>query len=289
MVDQADVVVFRRNFHGLPADDYARALRERLDDLTVAVARTPREERELVRTAAVATGSHFDESLLGHVGDLQLFACAYAGVDHLPVDELAERGVTVTTASGVHGPNVAEHIVGTILLFTRRFQEGLRRQRHREWRSYPTRELAGSTVAIVGLGAIGTATADRLDAFDVETVGVRYTPAKGGPTDEVVGFDELDEALAEAAYVVLACPLTDETEGLIGAAELNTIHPDAVLVNVARGPVVETDALVAALRKNHLRGAALDVTDPEPLPEDHPLWNFENVLITPHNAGFTPV
>ncbi len=129
-----------------------------------------------------------------------------------------------------------------------------------------------------------------LEPFGVETIGVRYTPAKGGPTDEVIGFDgpEFESALARSDYVVLACPLSETTEGLIGAEEFDTLAPDAVVVNVARGPVVDTDALVDAVRSNQLRGAALDVTDPEPLPEDHPLWNFENVHITPHMAGHTP-
>jgi phosphoglycerate dehydrogenase-like enzyme len=150
--------------------------------------------------------------------------------------------------------------------------------------------LQGSTVTVVGLGAIGQAVVERLEGFGVDTIGVRYTPEKGGPTDEVLGFgdDDLHEALARTDYLVLACPLTETTRGLVGSEEFETLPPDSVLVNVARGPVVETEALVSALRKEHVRGAALDVTDPEPLPEDHPLWNFENCLITPHYSGYTP-
>ncbi|MFC6725528.1 NAD(P)-dependent oxidoreductase, partial [Halobium palmae] len=110
----------------------------------------------------------------------------------------------------------------------------------------------------------------------------------GGPTDEVYGFDEIHGALADADYAVLACPLTDATEGLIDDAVFETMPQHAVLVNVARGKVVDTDALLSALRGNSIRGAALDVTDPEPLPEDHELWGLDNVLITPHNAGHTP-
>jgi len=104
----------------------------------------------------------------------------------------------------------------------------------------------------------------------------------------VYGFDRVHEAVIDAEYVVLACPLTEETRALVDADLLRTMRPDAVLVNVARGGVVDTDALVSALRSNRIRGAALDVTDPEPLPEDHPLWGLGNVTITPHNAGHTP-
>jgi phosphoglycerate dehydrogenase-like enzyme len=175
-----------------------------------------------------------------------------------------------------------------MLTFARNLHEGWRRQQKPEWRHFQTRELAGETVTVVGLGAIGQAVVDRLAGFDVDTVGVRYTPAKGGPTDEVYGFDQIHEAVADAGYVALACPLSDATRDLVDGPVFTTMRRDAVLLNVGRGGVVDTDALVAAVRGNAVRGAALDVTDPEPLPHDHPLWDFENVLVTPHNAGHSP-
>jgi len=148
-----------------------------------------------------------------------------------------------------------------------------RQQERREWRSYETTEMYGSTVAVVGLGAIGSAIVDRLEPFDVDTVGVRYSrPRRARPTDEVYGFDAFHDAIADAEYVVLACPLTETTRGLVDAEALRTMRADAILINIARGPIVDTDTLVSELRNNRIRGAALDVTDPEPLPEDHPLW-----------------
>ncbi|MCU4924777.1 D-2-hydroxyacid dehydrogenase [Halobacteria archaeon AArc-dxtr1] len=283
-----DIVVLRRGTHGAPVSEYAEELRTRLPDSTVSLARTPDEERELIEDAQFVTGMSLDRELLERAEELRVFACAYAGTGHLPLDALAERDVTVTNASGVHGPNIGEHVLGSILYFTRRFHVGARRQRRREWRHYQAHELQGSTVTVVGLGAIGQAVCRRLEPFGVETVGVRYSPAKGGPADEVLGFDAIDDALARTDYLVLACPLTEETRGLIDREAFLTLPPKAVLVNIARGPVVDTDALVGALRSNWIRGASLDVTDPEPLPEDHPLWTFENVQITPHNAGHTP-
>jgi phosphoglycerate dehydrogenase-like enzyme len=283
----ADVAVLRQKVHGMPASDYAAALRERLPDHEVRLARTPEAERAAF-AARVVTGHRVDPDRAD--AGMELFACAYAGTDHLPTEELASAGVAVTNAAGVHGPNVAEHVVGAMLAFTRGFDVAWRRQRDREWRSFQASELNGSTVTVVGLGAIGEAVVARLEGFGVDTVGVRYTPEKGGPTDEVVGFDEgaVHEAFARSDYLVLACPLTETTAGLVDHEALETLPAEAVVVNVARGPVVDTDALVRALRRNHIRGAALDVTDPEPLPEDHPLWNFGNVLVTPHNAGHTP-
>ena len=290
MSEELDVLVLRKGTHGAPVEEYAAAIRSRLPETEVRLARTPTNEREEIRTARFVTGMTLTEPLLEVAEGLEVFACAYAGTGHLPLERLAEREVTVTNASGVHGPNIGEHVLGAILSFTRRFHVGARRQRRREWRHYQAYELQGSTVTIVGLGAIGEAVASRLEPFDVETVGVRYSPEKGGPTDQVVGFDDeaFEAALARTDYLVLACPLTDETRGLIDEAAFVTLPPEAVLVNVARGPVVDTDALVKALRSNWIRGASLDVTDPEPLPEDHPLWTLENVQITPHNAGHTP-
>ena len=291
-----DIAVLRQKIHGMAADDYAETLQTRLgehpdlSDTTVSLATTPAEERELLREASVATGFNIDAALLDET-DLDLFACVFAGTGHLPMDALAAHDVAVTNASGVHAPNISEHVLGAMLSFARGFPTAWRRQQERQWRSYKTTELTDSTVTVVGLGAIGQAVVDKLDAFDVHTIGVRYTPEKESPTDEVVGFDDaagVHDALARSEYVAVAAPLTDATEGLFDAEAFKTMRPDSVLVNVGRGPIVDTDALVSALQSNAIGGAALDVTDPEPLPQDHELWNFDDVLITPHNAGHTP-
>jgi phosphoglycerate dehydrogenase-like enzyme len=283
-----DIVVLRQTIHGSGGAELAAAIRERLPDRSVALARTPTEERELLETARIAVGLDIDEEQLAAAENLELFACVFAGTGHLPRDALADHGVALTNASGVHGPNIAEHVIGSMITHARQWARAHRQQERREWRSYETTEVYGSTVAVVGLGAIGSAVVDRLEPFDVNTVGVRYSPEKGGPTDEVYGFDEFHDAIADAEYVVLACPLTETTRGLVDAEALRTMRADAILINIARGPIVDTDALVSELRNNRIRGAALDVTDPEPLPEDHPLWGLGNVTITPHNAGHTP-
>ncbi|ADJ14154.1 D-2-hydroxyacid dehydrogenase [Halalkalicoccus jeotgali] len=288
--ERPDVVVLREGTEGLSTEPYAEELRERLPEYEVRRARTPSEERDLIEGARVATGVRIDEELLSHATDLELFACAFAGTEHLPTEALRERGIALTNAGGIHAPGLAEGVLGNMLVFARRLHEGWRRKENREWRHFQSGELTGSTVTIVGLGSIGEALTQRLEGMEVETIGVRYSPEKGGPTDEVIGFDEaaLHDALARTDYLVIACPLTDTTRGLIGEDEFATLPPEAVLINTARGPIVETDALVGAIQTNSIRGAALDVTDPEPLPPDHVLWGFENVLITPHTGGHTP-
>ncbi|NUE03306.1 D-2-hydroxyacid dehydrogenase [Halorubraceae archaeon YAN] len=283
-----DIVVMRQKIHGLSAETYAAALQKELPEREIAIAETPTEEQALLKDARIVTGFTISESQLEQAENLELFACIYAGTGHLPMELLNEHDVAVTNASGVHGPNIAEYVIGSLIMQARDFPRAMRQQNEHVWRSFETRELQDSTVVIAGLGAIGTAICERLEPFGVKTVGVRYSPEKGGPTDEVYGFDEIHTAVRDAEYLVLACPLTDATEGLIDADVFLTMPSNTVLVNIARGPVVDADALVSALRSNRIAGAVLDVTDPEPLPPGHPLWDFNNVQITPHNAGHTP-
>jgi phosphoglycerate dehydrogenase-like enzyme len=283
-----DVLVLRQKVHGISPETYGAKLRERLPDQDVVVAATPDQERELLARTRVATGLDFDAEWLESASNLELFACTFAGTGHLDVDAFADAGVALTNASGIHGPNIAEYVVGSLIAHERRFHTARKRQERSHWEAFTVGELNGSTAAVVGLGAIGTALVERLHPFGVETIGVRYTPEKGGPTDDVVRFERAHDAFARADYVILACPLTETTRGLVDADALATMSTDALLVNVARGAVVDTDALVTSLRDNDIRGATLDVTDPEPLPSDHPLWTFESVRITPHNAGNTP-
>lgn len=285
-----EIVVLRGKAHGISTNEYGEELRQKLPEYNVQVAKTPEEEVKLSQNAPVITGIDIDEDLVNKAQNLQYFACAAAGTGHLPMDSFMERNIAVTNAAGVHVPNIAEHVLGCLLLFARRLDEGIRRQQRREWRQYKAfGELQGSTVTVVGLGSIGQSIVDRLKPFNVNTIGVRHTPSKDGPTDRVIGYNDTDfhEALSETDYLVLSCPLTDTTRKLISKEEFKTLPSEAVLVNIGRGPIIDTDALLSAVRGNKIRAVALDVTDPEPLPENHPLWNFQNVLITPHVSGHT--
>ena len=285
-----DIVVLRHKIHGLSVKDYAETLQAALPELNVTLAETASEEERLLAEATVATGYQISAEQVEAAESLEMFVCTFAGTGHLPTDALEANGVALESASGVHGPNVAEQVLGYILSFVCRLDRAWEQKGRSEWNHFQTGELGGSTATVVGMGPIGETIIDRLNAFEVHTVGVRYTPSKGGPADEVIGFDDadVDDALSRSTYLVLACPLTDLTEGLVDEDALLSLPIDAVIVNIARGPVIETDALVDALQSNMIRGAALDVTDPEPLPQDSPLWELQNCYITPHNAGHTP-
>ena len=290
MSDSIDVLVLRRSIHRLPITDYAQKLQNKLPDHQIERADTPQEEQEKIQSASVVTGFDIPDVEWTNIKDLKLFACTFAGTDHLPINEFKKHGIAVTSASGVHGPNIAEHVIGSILVFSRRFHTAWKQKQNNEWRHYRGGEFQNSTVTIVGLGAIGSSVARRLEPFGVKKIAIRHSPEKDGPVDEVHGYgtEGMEKSLSRTDYLVLACPLTNRTRNLVDQQRLITLPKHAVLINVARGAVVDTDALVSALGRGEIRGAALDVTKPEPLPNDHPLWDFSNVLITPHNAGSTP-
>ncbi|MFP6772977.1 MAG: D-2-hydroxyacid dehydrogenase, partial [Alphaproteobacteria bacterium] len=196
-----------------------------------------------------------------------------AGYDQFDVEAIRARGIRLCNSSGVNRNAVADHGMALILSLTRQLHTARDRQRNAQWRDMisdiPKREdeLAGKTLLIYGLGGIGEKLAQRAKAFDMRVVGIRRDTAKVSENvDAVLGPDDLLPALADADVVALTCPLTDQTRGLINAAALAAMKKTALLINLARGPVVEEDALVAALGQGRIAGAGLDVFDPEPLP-----------------------
>jgi phosphoglycerate dehydrogenase-like enzyme len=206
----------------------------------------------------------------------------YAGLDFLPMDVLIERGVIVTNGAGINAVTIAEYVVMGMLNIAKGYREVMRAGERREWLldSPGKRELAGSKALLLGYGAIGQRIKPRLEAFDVEVSVVRRSGGEG-----VIGPDQWRARLGEFDWIILAVPATPETDGMIGAAELAALKPDAVIVNIARGSVIDQPALVEALEKKAIGGAFLDVTTPEPLPADHPLWALDNAHITMHLSG----
>ncbi len=213
-------------------------------------------------------------------GRLRVIQTTSAGVDWL-VGRVPEH-VIVCNARGVYDAPLAEWVVGAILAMQRGLVESRDAQLRAEWATIEPPELAGRRVVILGLGSIGSAIADRLRPFGVDLIGVGRTSRDG-----VRGLADLDEVLRDAEILVNILPLTSETDGLLDGRRLGLLPDGALVVNAGRGRTIETAALVAELRVGRIR-AALDVTDPEPLPPDHPLWALPNVLISPHMAGDSP-
>jgi D-2-hydroxyacid dehydrogenase (NADP+) len=218
-----------------------------------------------------------------------------AAVHQLMIPELRASKIIVTNARDVHGPVVAEHAIALLFALAKRLPAAMRYQQQRVWaqthlwrETPPPRELAGATLLVLGLGSIGQGVAKSAKALGMHVLAVREHPEKGrGEAQEVHAFNNLDELLPRADYVVIASPLTDQTRNLFNAERLAKMRRDAYLVNVARGPVVDEAALANALVKKQIAGAALDVFTAEPLTADSPFWKLENVLITPHSASLS--
>ncbi|ROP43818.1 2-hydroxyacid dehydrogenase [Pseudokineococcus lusitanus] len=240
------------------------------------------------RLSTVVLPYHGQPAAIGSLGDLpslrvvQTQTTGYDAVaPHVP------DGVRLLTAAGAHDAGTAEIAVALLLGVVRRLDEAVRDAAEGRWRAPDglRQGLAGRRVLVLGAGGIGDAVVRRLVPFEVDVVRVA-TRARTDDLGPVHAFDELPDLLPGADALVLAVPLTDATRGMVDAEVLAALPDGAVVVNVARGPVVDTDALVAELRAGRLR-AGLDVTDPEPLPADHPLWSLDGALVTPHVGGAT--
>lgn len=211
-----------------------------------------------------------------------------SGVGHILGLGLLADDVLLTNAAGVHADALAESVMAGVLSHAKRLPERAARQRERRWEELHCRELRGQTMLIVGTGNIGLATARLAGAFRMRLLGVRATPASIDGFERVGGPTDLPGMLAEADYIVIACPLTPATEGLMGRDEFATTKRGAYLLNVSRGKVVQEPALLAALADGTLSGAYLDAHPQEPLPADHLLWETPGATIIPHDSHSSP-
>jgi phosphoglycerate dehydrogenase-like enzyme len=218
-----------------------------------------------------------------------------AAVHQLMFPELVASDVVLTNAREVHGPVVAEHVIALIFALAKKIPGSVLLQEKHVWGQQilwdevpRVREVAGATLGLVGLGSIGRPVVKSAKALGMRVIAVREHPEKGSEgADAVFGPAQIDEIFRQADYVVLAAPVTDGTKAIANAERLALMKPDACLINVGRGPLVDEAALAAALREKKIGGAALDVFPKEPLAADSPLWDVPNLLITPHTAALT--
>jgi phosphoglycerate dehydrogenase-like enzyme len=232
--------------------------------------------------------------LLSSAKNLKFIQSIGAGTDQFPREQLAAQGIRLASARGVNMRAVSEHAMSLILAMSRRLPEARDNQQKKIWRGMISDlaqredELGGKTLIVIGLGSIGSRLAQLAKVFGMNVIGLKRDPSQGGKeADSVHGMAGLKKLLPLADFVALTCPLTPETENVIGTDELALMKSSSYLINVARGRCVDEAALIAALQKKQIAGAALDVTAEEPLPASSPLWTMANVFITPHTAGET--
>ena len=214
------------------------------------------------------------------------------GLERTLFPELVAGSVTLTNGTGVFSASLGEFVLAAILYFAKDFRRMIRNQMAGAWEAFDVEMISGTTLGVVGFGDIGRAAASRARALGMKVLGLkRHVSATDKPdplVDRMYGVGQLKEMLAICDYVLIATPLTAETRGLVGQAELDAMKKTAVVINVGRGPVINETALIRALSERRIRGAALDVFDEEPLPADHPFYKLENVLLSPHCADHTP-
>jgi phosphoglycerate dehydrogenase-like enzyme len=269
--------------------------------------REPREETEeearanlaaiLAEAEVLFTSTVIPPDIAGRAPKLRWVQITAAGVEGLVDSEFARSGGTLTSASGIHAVPIGEYVMGAMLAFAKGLPAAMRARADRTWRPYLAEELHGKTVGILGLGAIGSYVAKLAKADGMRVLAIRRSVQrreageKAGiaDVDELLPPSDLPYLLSQADYVVIAVPLTPESRRLVGERELQLMRPTARLINISRGAVIDETALVRALKEGWIAGAALDVFEQEPLAPDSELWGMDNVILTPHISGGTPV
>jgi len=276
----------------VPLDQFGRGDRERLDQAALG--------REIIHTTDRAEIDKFIDrieiclgfgpwDLLAKMPKLGWFQCWGAGVDGLVANpELKDKPVKITNTSGIHVEQLTEHIFAMILAFGRKFKNVFAAQKEHEWLDLEAPVIAGKTMLILGYGNIGRQCAKAALGFGMKVIGLRRHLSGSSSDIQVEAADKLHALLPEADYVVNILPFTQDTRNLISKKELSLMKRSAIYVNVGRGATTDETALADALKSGQIAGALLDVTVKEPLPGDSPLWDMDNVIITPHCAGSRP-
>lgn len=277
----------------------------RCPELGVTWARTQEETEHEIADADYLVVYHTGRALLDRAQRLRWIQCGGAGIDHFyklsDFDEpyLKARGIMLSSAAGVTRIVIGEQVLGMMLMLSRGLHRAMRQQVHHHWEIFSADELYGRTVGIIGLGEIGGRVAELAACLGMHVIGTKGNPATySGPAEEVLAASEYPQVLQRADYVVLACPITEATRGMINEDALALMKPTACLINISRGELVDEAALVEALKTGVIAGAALDtfgprlpqrtMKDQEALAPDSELWALENVIITPNNASGTP-
>jgi phosphoglycerate dehydrogenase-like enzyme len=268
-----------------PNDDLAA-----LAGIETFIARSVAEAVEMAVDMDAAVGFHQPE-FVEAAPKLRWIQMLSTGINNLPFELVRQRGIIVTNA-GSYGPNMADHVMAFMLMLSRKIPQILRLQAKDKWARPDTvpdpGELSGQTLLIVGLGGIGIETAKRAAAFGMRVVATKRQVDGAAPdfVDEVHPAEALHDLLPSADWINVSVPFTTATQGLIGDREFDLMRRGVHILCLARGGIIDTAALLRALDSGKVAGAGLDVTDPEPLPDDHPLWDYPNVVITPHVSGY---
>lgn len=282
-------------FWQVPGSQITR-LRERFPEIAFTHARSDADAATAIETADIALASRLSSAMVEKASRLRWVHSTAAAVGILPLRQLGSRGIFVTNSRGIQAAAMAEHVIGGLLLLSRRFNLMLEAQRERRWiqnelaRDVWPWSLKNRKMTILGFGTTGFEVARRAHAFGMRVTGIRRRLDQPVPpfVERMAGTNELDEALQGSDVLVISAPFIPETDRMIRAEHLALLNRGAIIINVARGKIVDEPALLAALESGQLGGAVLDVFEREPLPPSSPLWTLPNVIISPHSSGVRP-
>lgn len=236
----------------------------------------------------ITYGGGINSDLLDRMSTLKWIQVFQTGVEHIPLEEVHKRGITLTNVKGIYGTPMSEYVMSLVLYITRQIPRFIRNQKlHKYDRKELVGEAKGKTIGIFGTGMIGQEVAKKAKAFDMTVLGFNTSGRSVPYFDKTYTWDGKNEMLRQCDFIVLLLPETAETRGFIGRDELKLMKEDAYVINIGRGPLLNEGALIDSIEKGEIQGAALDVFDQEPLPKDSPLWDVENIIITPHLSGKT--
>ena len=239
--------------------------------------------------AEVLVSFQCDEAMLAMAPHLKWVQALTTGVDSFPREELAKRDIALTSTRGIHAKHMAEYALASLIILARNLHRIAKNQTSRIWKQLPQGEIQGKVLGIVGLGSIGQEIARKAAFMGMEVLGVKKRPEELSEVRRVVGMDGLQQVLSRSDYVINLLPRTPETEGIFNRERFQGMKQGACFINMGRGSSVVEEDLLEALRTNHLGGFVGDVFNREPLPPEHPLWQEEKAMITPHICGVSTV
>jgi D-2-hydroxyacid dehydrogenase (NADP+) len=274
----------------LEAEEYRKALAPMFPEIEFhAVTRESDIRDHVDRMEILITIYRLSDELLKQAVKLQWIQALSVGVNHLLGRPSLKEEIIVTSCRGIHGPQMSEMAILLMLVLNRDFHQAVRNQDRGQWERWPGRLLFQKHVGILGMGTIGEAIAEKCKCFGMRVSGIDIVERKLASVDAFYSPDRLPEVVSQFDYLILVAPSTPETRKIVGAELLSRMKPTAYLINIARGELVDEEALIEALEGGMIAGAALDALPIEPLPADHPLWRAKNIIITPHVGGMSDI
>jgi D-2-hydroxyacid dehydrogenase (NADP+) len=271
------------------AKEYEKALKAKFPEIVIHAATKEEEVGDFIERAEVFLTGRISDPLMKRASKLQWVQASTTGVDYILNLPSLRKGTLITSCRGIHGPQVSETAFLLMLALNRNFPEVVRNQGKEVWERWPGRLLWKKKVAIFGVGVIGEEIARKCKAFEMEVIGIDIVRRKVEGIDRFCGPEEIVEVAREVDYFIVMAPYTPQTEKIVNSKILSAMKPTAFLLNLARGELVDEEALINALKSGQIAGAGLDAFCQEPLPKGHPLWGMKNVIITPHIAGMSDI